>query len=74
MFGLAMQSLFKNTYGLEPSQAQLYTTTINGPFYLKVIFGLAIDAFSKWISKPNYFVIMGLLQFASLMTVSFANF
>ena len=74
MFGLAMSALFKNTYNLEPTETASYTLAINGPFYLKVVFGLFIDALSKWISKPNYFVVMGLLQFVSLMVVSFANF
>ena len=71
MIVLADNNLWEAVYGLSPTTATMYTSWINLPWSPKLFYGIITDAVPICGStKRMYVVLMGVLQFVSLMTVA----
>jgi MFS family permease len=69
---LAYLYRFKNFYALSPSQVTQYTALLSLPWTPKLVYGFITDSFPIFGSrKKSYLILAGLLQFGSLVFISF---
>lgn len=67
---LAMQNLFKNYLMLDPGEMARLNSLVHLPWSIKIIYGLITDnVVFIGTKRKSYLVLMGLLQFFSLMTL-----
>ena len=63
MLEVAFLSMFKNTFGLEPTETQSLMSYISLPWTPKLFYGIITDTFPICKSrKRSYLIIMGLMQ------------
>ena len=66
---LALQDLLKESFKVEPSVMQKYTSLLYLPFSFKVFYGFITDNIPIFGSKKKYYmVIMAALQFGAMVT------
>lgn len=66
--------MFKDTYKLDPDETQVLMTAITGQWFLKIFFGIIVDALAPFVQKRTFIVIMGLLQLFSCGMVTIFTF
>jgi MFS family permease len=75
LVALATANLFKETYQLDPGQAQFLSNVITLPWIFKIVYGLISDNFPIFGSKRrSYLVILAVAQFVGLQTVSYYTY
>jgi MFS family permease len=68
---LAIQDLFNSKYHVDPGKATLWLSYINLPWAPKLLYGILTDSFPIFGStKRSYVLLMGVIQFITLMLVA----
>lgn len=71
---LSCQDLFKTYLKMDPGDMTMYMSMIHIPWSVKIIYGLISDNVPiAGTRRKSYIIIMGLLQFVSLMAIYFVN-
>lgn len=70
MYLLSVKDLFKMYLGLEPAEAQLFSSLIALPAALKILYGLLVDNVTiLGSSRNNYLKLCGMVMVLSLIMV-----
>ena len=67
---LAVKDYYKEHLGLDPGEMQIYIALIHLPWSFKILYGLISDNVPICgTRRKSYLIIMGLIQFVSLLTL-----
>ena len=71
MYILSLKDLFKLYLGLEPAEAQLFSSLISLPIALKILYGLMVDNIKFFhSSRKNYLKLCGVVMVLSLFILT----
>ena len=71
---LACQDLYKTYFKLDPGQMAMYMSIVHIPWSIKILYGLISDNLPiAGTRRKSYIILMGLLQFFSLVLIYTLN-
>ena len=71
---LACQDLFKTYFKMDPGDKTVFMSMIHLPWSIKIVYGLISDNVPiAGTRRKSYIVLMGVLQFLSLITIYFLH-
>lgn len=72
---LAVKDYYKDHLGLDPGEMQIYMSIIHIPWSFKILYGLISDNVPLCgTRRKSWLIIMGILQFLSLMSLFIFEF